>query len=133
LGVIVSEISATSLVMAAIVRTMTAIGSAINAIVSALYAIVRAMHAILRAIVEMGRAMYAMRAILCAMRAIVNAMPQWPQCAMQCTLGRKSRDPCFHVFLMEARVMTFATHCIPISGVLTPSGETAENFGEETV
>ena len=27
------------------------------------------------------------------------------------TVGTKSHDPCFHVFLMEARVMTFVVHC----------------------
>jgi len=85
--------------MAAIVRTMTAIGSAITAIVSALHAIVRAMHAILRAIVQMA---CALAPAVPAMRAIVNAMPQWPQCAMQCT---------------------------PISGVLTPSGKFKQPVG----
>jgi len=30
---------------------------------------------------------------------------------MQCTVSRKSHDPCFHVFLMEAGVMTFVGHC----------------------
>jgi len=64
----VSEILATSLAMAAIVRTITAI-------VSALHAIVRAMHAILRAVVEMARAMRALAPAMPAMRAIVNAMP----------------------------------------------------------
>jgi len=28
-----------------------------------------------------------------------------------CTVGHKSHDPCFHVFLIEAGVMTFVTHC----------------------
>jgi len=28
-----------------------------------------------------------------------------------CTVGRKSHDPCFHVFFMEARVTTFVAHC----------------------
>ena len=28
-----------------------------------------------------------------------------------CTVGHKSHDPRFHVFLMEAGVMTFVTHC----------------------
>jgi len=28
-----------------------------------------------------------------------------------CTVGPKSHDPCFCVFLMEAGVMTFVTHC----------------------
>jgi len=27
------------------------------------------------------------------------------------TVGHKSHDPCFHVFLMEAGVMTFVAHC----------------------
>jgi len=27
------------------------------------------------------------------------------------TVGRKSHEPCFHVFLMEARVTTFVAHC----------------------
>jgi len=27
------------------------------------------------------------------------------------TVGHKSHDPCFHVFLMEAGVITFVTHC----------------------
>jgi len=27
-----------------------------------------------------------------------------------CTVGHKSHDPCFHVFLMEAGVMTFVAH-----------------------
>ena len=31
--------------------------------------------------------------------------------AFYCTVGHKSHDPCFHVFLMEIRVMTFVTHC----------------------
>jgi len=31
-----------------------------------------------------------------------------------CTVGHKSRDPCFHVFLMEARVVTFVAHCTPV-------------------
>jgi len=29
----------------------------------------------------------------------------------RCTVGHKSHDPCFHVFLMEARVMTFVVNC----------------------
>ena len=29
-------------------------------------------------------------------------------------MGHKSHDPCFHAFLMEARVMTFAAHCTVI-------------------
>jgi len=28
-----------------------------------------------------------------------------------CTVGHKSHDPYFHMFLMEARVMTFVAHC----------------------
>jgi len=28
-----------------------------------------------------------------------------------CTVGHKSHDPCFHVFLMEAGVMTFVVFC----------------------
>ena len=28
----------------------------------------------------------------------------------ECTVGHKSHDPCIHVFLMEARVMTFVAH-----------------------
>jgi len=33
-------------------------------------------------------------------------------CDMQlCTVGHKSNDPCFHVILMEAGVMTFDAHC----------------------
>jgi len=27
------------------------------------------------------------------------------------TVGRKSHDPCLHVFLVEARVMTIVAHC----------------------
>jgi len=30
---------------------------------------------------------------------------------LRCTLGCKSHDPCFHAFLMEARVMTFVANC----------------------
>ena len=32
----------------------------------------------------------------------------------QGTVGRKSHDPSFHVFLMEARVTTFAAHCTSV-------------------
>jgi len=78
--------------MAALVRTMTAIGSTITAIVNALHAIVRAMHAILRVMRALAPAVPATRAMLCAMRAIVNAMPQWPQCAMKCTISLKDND-----------------------------------------
>jgi len=31
--------------------------------------------------------------------------------AMNCTVGHKSHDPCFHKQYMEAGVMTFVTHC----------------------
>jgi len=31
--------------------------------------------------------------------------------AVDCTVGHKSHDPCNHVFLMEARVMTFVAYC----------------------
>jgi len=31
--------------------------------------------------------------------------------ALDCRAGRESHDPCFHVFLMETGVKTFATHC----------------------
>jgi len=143
--------------MAAIVRTMTAIGSAITAIVSALHAIARAMHAILHAIVEMARAMRAlaptvpaMRAMLCAMRAIVNAMPQWPQCAMQCTLisgvltpSKKNCWPLTIYFLdknsffcrclvfVSRRVRNFTTDIIfiefPLSFFMTRSRRNYEN------
>ena len=34
------------------------------------------------------------------------------------TVGHKSHDPCLHVFLMEARVMTFAAHCTPTNNIL---------------
>jgi len=30
---------------------------------------------------------------------------------VKCTVGHKSHDPCFQVFLMEAEVMTFVGHC----------------------
>jgi len=30
---------------------------------------------------------------------------------LACTVSHKSRDLCFHVFLMEARVKTFVTNC----------------------
>ena len=29
----------------------------------------------------------------------------------KCTVGHKSHEPCFHVSLMEAGIMTFVTHC----------------------
>jgi len=32
-----------------------------------------------------------------------------------CTVSHKSHDPCFHVLLMEAGVMTFVTHCTTIA------------------
>jgi len=33
------------------------------------------------------------------------------QLCNRCTVGHKSHDLCFHVFLMEARVMTFVANC----------------------
>ena len=40
-----------------------------------------------------------------------EAFPKTGVLFLQCTLGHKSHDPCFHIFLMEAGVMTFVDHC----------------------
>jgi len=37
-----------------------------------------------------------------------------------CTVGHKSHDTCFHVFLMEAGVMTFVAHCTVLYNSLMP-------------
>ena len=32
------------------------------------------------------------------------------------TVSHKSHDPCIHVFLMEAKIMTFVAHCTLVTG-----------------
>jgi len=44
--------------------------------------------------------------------AVVSKPDSIPNpCLKSCTVGRKSHDPCFHAFLMGARIMTFVTLC----------------------